>query len=168
MYSRNVELAGHCLSLKTVSLVVFPTYAEYVNFCLGFMVVDLPWLNGLLPESFANPYDAFPTGYLFFFSNMNLAAMHIFTLLIFLSLLLVAYCCSTKRENKVNIENKENTAVNLKLRAFREFLLNFFGFGLAFSGFSSVLGAFLNNNSGLNLNGLFYIMGVILYGIVFS
>ena len=72
--------------------MVFPTYAEYVNFCLGFMVVDLPWLNDLLPESFANPYDTSPTGYLFFFSNMNLAAMHLFTLLIFLSLMLAAYC----------------------------------------------------------------------------
>ena len=49
MYSRNAELVGHCLALKTVSLVVYPTYAEYVNFCLGFMVVDLPWLNLLLP-----------------------------------------------------------------------------------------------------------------------
>ena len=72
--------------------MVFPTYAEYVNFCLGFMVVDLLWLNDLLPESFANPYDTSPTGYLFFFSNMNLAAMHLFTLLIFLSLMLAAYC----------------------------------------------------------------------------
>ena len=27
MYSRNIELVGHCLALKTISLVVYPTYA---------------------------------------------------------------------------------------------------------------------------------------------
>ena len=54
MPSRNAEMVGHCLALKTISLVVYPTYAEYVSFCLGFMTVDLPWLNNLLPVSFAN------------------------------------------------------------------------------------------------------------------
>ena len=169
MYSRNVELAGHCLALKTVSLVVFPTYAEYVNFCMGFMVVDLPWLNNLLPEVFANPYDLCPTGYLFFFNNMNLAAMHFFTVLIFITLLVIAYCClSDKKENEIKIDDKEKTVVNFKFRAFKEFLLNFFGFGLAFAGFSSILGAFLNYASALTLSGLFYILGVILYGVIFS
>lgn len=54
LYSRNLEIVGHVLALKTISLVVYPTYAEYVNFCLGFMVVDFPWLNSLLPAVFAN------------------------------------------------------------------------------------------------------------------
>ena len=100
---------------------------------------------------------------------MNLAAMHFFTILIFLSLLLVAHCClSDKRENTLDTNDQEKTVVNLKFRAFREFLLNFFGFGLAFAGFSSILGSFLNNATGLSGNGLFYAFGVILYGIVFS
>ena len=54
LYSRNIEIFGHALALKTMSLVVFPSYAEYVNFCLGFMAVDLPWLNNMLPGVFAN------------------------------------------------------------------------------------------------------------------
>ena len=98
MYSRNVELVGHCLALKTVSLVVYPTYAEHVNFCLGFMVVDLPWLNKLLPEVFANTFDTAPTGYLFYFVNMNLAAMHFFTVILFLTLLITAYCCLSDKK----------------------------------------------------------------------
>ena len=54
MYSRNLEFYGHVLALKSMSLVVFPTYAEYVNFCLGFMTADLPWLNNKLPDIFGN------------------------------------------------------------------------------------------------------------------
>ena len=54
LYGRNVEIAGHIFALKSLSAVVFPTFAEYVNFCLGFMTVDLPWLNSRLPDSFFN------------------------------------------------------------------------------------------------------------------
>ena len=92
MYSRNCEIVGHVLALKCFSLVVFPSYAEYVNFCLGFMVVDLPWLNVMLPSAVANEFDYAPTGYYFYFTNMNLAAMHLITTVIFLLLLLLAFC----------------------------------------------------------------------------
>ena len=57
------------------------------------MVVDLPWLNSLLPEALANKFDTMPSGYMFFFNNMNIASMHFFTLIIFVTLLAAAYCC---------------------------------------------------------------------------
>lgn len=47
-------------------------------------------------------------------------------------------------------------------------MLNYFGFGMAFAGFSSVIGAFLNYSSTLSINGVFYILGVIVYGAIFS
>ena len=83
--------------------------------------------------------------------------------------MITAYCClSDKKENEIKIDNKEKTVVNFRFKAFKEFLLNFFAFGLAFSGFSSVIGAFLNYTSGLTINGFFYILGVVVYGAIFS
>ena len=130
MYSRNVELAGHILALKTISLVVYPTYAEYVNFCMGFMIVDLPWLNRLLPESFNNFFDTVPMGYLFYFANMNLAAMHFFTSIFFLLFSVVAFClCSGKKEKTEDVNLDEgkfwSTIVMRDLRSFSStFLLS--------------------------------------------
>lgn len=72
-----------------------------------------------------------------------------------------------RKENEVKIDEK-GTVVNFRFKAVKEFLLNFFGFGIAFAGFSSILGAFLNYTSVLTLNGLFYILGVIAYGAIFS
>ncbi len=73
-------------------LVVFPTFAEYVNFSLGFMSVDLPWLNKLLPDAFFNTHDSMPAGYLFYFTNMNLASLHLFTCLLIILLFAGSYC----------------------------------------------------------------------------
>ena len=47
-------------------------------------------------------------------------------------------------------------------------MFNFFSFGLAFAGFSSIIGAFLNYSSILTLNGGFYILGAIAFGVVLS
>lgn len=81
----------HIFSIKTIPLIVYPTYAEYINFALGFMAVDLPWLNKLLPESMISPYDQTPYGFFFYFNNMNFAAMSLITLSIFLFLYAIAY-----------------------------------------------------------------------------
>lgn len=82
---------GHILSIKTIPLIVYPTYAEYINFSLGFMALDLPWLNKLLPIEIISPYDKSPHGFFFYFNNMNFAAMSLITTLIFISLLLIGY-----------------------------------------------------------------------------
>jgi len=42
--------------------------------------------------------------------------------------------------------------------------MNFFGFGLAFAGFSSVVGVYLNSSTTLTLNGILYILGIVVYG----
>ena len=93
--------------------------------------------------------------------------MHLFTLGIFLLILILAYCLlSDPKAEEVSLKNKK--MVNHKFKAFKEFLLNYFSFGLAFAGFSSVIGAFLNYSSTLSLNGIFYIIGVIVFAIILS
>lgn len=39
------ELAAHVLLVKSAALMVYPSYAEMVDYCWGFMVADLPWTN---------------------------------------------------------------------------------------------------------------------------
>lgn len=133
------------------------------------MTVDLPWLNSRLPSSFFSSNDQMPTGYHFYFQNMNLASMHLVTCLFFLLLLCLAYCLMAEtRAETITIKEKENSSKNYKFKAFREFLMNYFGFGFVFAGFSAIVGTFLNQSSILTLNGIFYILGVILYGVVLS
>lgn len=169
LYGRNMEIAGHIFSVKTLSMVVYPTYAEYVNFCLGFMTSDLPWLNSKLPSSFFSTSDLKPMGFSFYFVNMNLAAMNLITCLIFLFLLFLSYCLLSEAPTaSLRIKNKESNAKNYKFKAFKEFLMNFFGFGFAFAGFSSIVGTFLNYSEFLSLNGIFYILGVVLFGLTLS
>lgn len=110
-----------------------------------------------------------PTGYRFFFQNMNLAAMQLITCLVFLMLLCLGYCLMADTEKQeVTLKKKGNTMKNYKFKAFREFLMNFFCFGFGFAGFSAIVGTFLNQSSVLTANGIFYILGVILYGVVLS
>jgi len=82
---------GHIFCIKTIPLIVYPTYAEYINFALGFMVIDLPWMNKLLPEDMISPYDESPLGFFFYFNNMNFASMNLITLFIFLIIYGIGY-----------------------------------------------------------------------------
>ena len=40
------SIIPHIFSLKCGALALYPTYAEYVNYCYGFMTADLPWKIG--------------------------------------------------------------------------------------------------------------------------
>jgi hypothetical protein len=120
LMGRNVEIAGHLFALKAMPLVVFPVYAEYVNFSLGFMAVDLPWLNSKLPSFMYNTNDFMPAGYLFYFENMNFAAMHLFTCAILVGLLVFGYCFLVDaKEEQIRVQGKESIVPNHKFKAFK-------------------------------------------------
>lgn len=134
------------------------------------MAADLPWLNALLPENFFSTYDVMPFGYHFYFVNMNLAAMNLMTCLVFLMLFILGYCLlGESAVSQIKIKDKDKKKrPNYRFTAFKEFLMNFFCFGFVFAGFSSLVGAFLNTSSILTLNGLFYILGIVVFGLSFS
>jgi disulfide bond formation protein DsbB len=79
------------LALKTIPLIIYPTYAEFINFSSGFMVVDMHWLNKLLPTIFSQKIDVSPKGFYFFFTSMNFAGMNLITFSIFIGLLILGY-----------------------------------------------------------------------------
>ena len=66
-FSRHAEISGHLFALKTIPLLVYPTFAEFINFSLGFMTVDMPWLNEMLPEVMSQSTDLSPKGFFFYF-----------------------------------------------------------------------------------------------------
>ena len=39
------QLISHLLLLKTPTLAVFPVYSEMINYCRGYMIADLPFLD---------------------------------------------------------------------------------------------------------------------------
>ena len=104
-----------------MSAVVYPTYAEYVDFCLGFMTPDLPWLNNLIPEnSLSNIDDDMPLGYRFYFHNMNMASMHLFTVILFIAIIFFGYCLLIdSRPKELRLKDQKSTLDNYKFKAFR-------------------------------------------------
>lgn len=57
-YSPNIgNIIGHVFALKTGGMILYPTYAEYIDFCYGFTTADLPWLNKTFGELFGDISD---------------------------------------------------------------------------------------------------------------
>lgn len=54
------SIIPHIFALRCGALALYPTYAEYVNFCYGFMTADLPWLNSYFGSKLANANDVIP------------------------------------------------------------------------------------------------------------
>jgi hypothetical protein len=48
------EIISHIFAIKTCSLVLFPVFSEYINYCYGFMTADLPWANSFYTNYLAN------------------------------------------------------------------------------------------------------------------
>jgi len=53
-------------------------------------------------------------------------------------------------------------------KALKEFITNFFYFGLIFAGCASLQGSILNPRNIISLNGVGYIIGIVLYVIMIS
>lgn len=39
------DILPQVMSLKAPAFFIYPSYMEFVYYCSGFMVADLPWLN---------------------------------------------------------------------------------------------------------------------------
>jgi hypothetical protein len=84
---------------------------------------------------------------------MNIASMYMLNLCILLFVCIVAFIISKKCQQKNSV----------KMNAFFTFLYNYFVFGVTFAGCASLQGAIMNPISSLNINALFYIIGILLY-----
>ena len=138
------NILPHIMAYKCGSLAIYPTFPEYINYCYGYALVDLPWLNGYLASQLSDLSEYTPDPYLMHYSTMSLSSMYLlpFTVYGLLALVLLSLrkCC--------------------ELRRFESLLYNWWTFGLTFAGASCLQGAILNPISTISVNGLFYVMGI--------
>ena len=151
------NIIPHVLAFKIGALLLFPTFMEYIQYCSGFMYADFPFLNAFFGSKLSDARDESPEPYAFFYTNMNLASMHLLACIAILAfvgvtVLVGKFCCEQRSRKR-----------NFKMYAYLRFLYNFFIFGVVFAGCASLQGAFLNPISELSVNGMFYILGILLY-----
>jgi hypothetical protein len=61
--SNHGYIMGHIFAIKTVSISLYPTFGEYINYAYGYMTADLPWLNSWLGKLLSDGSDYSPLGY---------------------------------------------------------------------------------------------------------
>jgi hypothetical protein len=68
------QLIAHILLLKTPILMIYPTYAEFIDYCQGFMIADMPWIKNFFAELLSDPRDITPQPYLLFYTSLSIAS----------------------------------------------------------------------------------------------
>lgn len=66
------QIVPHIVAIKTVGIAVYPGHFEMISFCKGFMLYDIPWLNGFFGLIFGSSFDYEPEGYKLFYINLNI------------------------------------------------------------------------------------------------
>jgi hypothetical protein len=127
------ELVSHILLLKTPVLAVFPCYAELINYCSGFMLADLPWLNSFFGELLSDPRDSTPSPYLLFYTSLSIASTYLSVLALLFSLALILVVIAYL------VEEWRPTITNIA-----KFIYTFFLGGLSLSAVLCIQGSFLN------------------------
>ena len=81
----------HIIALKSCCLIMYPVFFEYINFCKGFMVVDIPWLNDFIANALTDESDHVQVPYGLFFSNMSIAGTFVLGLAAYIVLALIGH-----------------------------------------------------------------------------
>jgi hypothetical protein len=105
------NILGHIFALKTISISLYPTFGEYINFSFGFMMADLPWLNSWFGYMLSDDSDQTPPGFLLYFSNMSLYSTYLLPLVVLLCALGLAYMIlKDNSPRKFQLEKKTQSA----------------------------------------------------------
>ena len=91
------NIFGHIFALKAISISLYPTFGEYINFCYGFMTADFPWLNSWFGYELSDGSDYTPPGFLLFYQNMSIFSTYLLPLIIYLFLLSAIYLLFKKK-----------------------------------------------------------------------
>jgi len=97
------ELLAHILLLKSPVLMLYPTYAELVDYCGGFMLADLPWLNNYFASILSEPRDISPKPYLMFFTSLSISSMYLLPLIFFVVIYILLKTVSCLRPKSKEI-----------------------------------------------------------------
>lgn len=121
------QIIAHIFAIKCGGLALYPTYGEFVNYCYGFMMADLPWLNGIFGEAFGKDDDIIPGPHAMYYTSLSITSTYFLAIIVIALIWFFAAVFGYLRKN--------NTA---KVQAFKSFLYNFFNMGAIIAGFLSL------------------------------
>ena len=146
------QIAAHILLLKTPVLALYPTYAELLDYCAGFMFADLPWLNNAFADRLSDASDASPAPFRLFYASLSLSSTFLFALITIAAITVVLATIAY-----LSVDSR-TTVRNVALA-----LYNFFLGGICFAAVVSVQGAVLNSMASFSVVSLFYLLGIVLF-----
>ena len=146
------QIIGHVFALKCGALGLYPSYGEFVSYCYGFMMADLPWFNQQLGEAMGRRDDLLPYPHAMYYTNLSITSTFFLAMVSAGVAWLVAAVLGYVRP-----------AFKQKCDSFKSFLYNFFVMGTAIAGCLSVEGALLNPIEAITLGSISYIVGILLY-----
>lgn len=146
------EIIPHIFAIKCAALTLYPTGGEFINFCYGFMMADLPWLNQIIGDSISEPSDFTYPPYRLYYVNMNFASTYLFAFTLYAFAWFISFLIGLGFKN-----------LKKEVASFQSFLYLFCITGLIVAAIASVQGAFLNNIDSPTINSIFYILGICIY-----
>lgn len=150
------NIIPHIFAMRCGALALYPSYAEYINYCYGFMTSDLPWLNAQFGQKMGNDSDIVPNAYTMFYTNLSMVSTY------FLALIAIAVLWFG-----VALFSYLSESSKPKCESYKSFLYNFFVLGAVMSGCLSLQGVILNPIHSLSANTVFYIVGIVVYVAIF-
>jgi hypothetical protein len=74
--------------MKVPAMVIYPSFAGYINYCYGFSLIDFPMANSYFSEKFTQQSDQSPPSYKMFYNNLNIGSTYIVPLLVFIFIII--------------------------------------------------------------------------------
>jgi hypothetical protein len=133
--------------------MLYPTYAELLDYCKGFMLADFSWLNEYFFSILSDPRDNSPKPYLIFYTSLSFSSMYLlpFVLLITVFVLLKLISC---------LKPSSKQALGNLISVFYSYFLG----GLSFAAAACVQGAILNPmDNDLTVSLFFYLLGLVVF-----
>jgi hypothetical protein len=69
--------------MKVPAMVIYPSFGAFIDFCYGFSMIDLPFLNTFFSLALTNPSDKSPQSLKMFYNNLSVASTYLLGLLAF-------------------------------------------------------------------------------------
>jgi hypothetical protein len=143
------------VAIKIVGMFFEHVDEKVLYFSQGFMLFDIPWLNEKISQVLSAKADHAPTIMSMYYTNMNLASTSLVTLAVFILLISLSFLMKDKKE----LVNRDK---------YRQLVYNTFAFTLVYSGALSIQGSILNPITLVSVNSLFYLLGIMLYFLLFG
>ena len=96
------QIIAHILFVKTPVFMVYPSYAEMMSYCYGFMAADIPWLNSYFSAHLSEIRDSSPDPYKLYYISLSIASTYLMALVVLIILALVIgiiyLVCESRRD----------------------------------------------------------------------